>query len=135
MWETFETHRVELDGKATDITDSVRATTRALHGRETDEDRGGARRVGEDRGVGVLGRAVVVDLEDTVRARTACVDDTLGDALVVEAVDLLAADLVLERVGAGGVTVGDTQPAQVVSTGRDRGKEDNQARTIGRRWR
>jgi hypothetical protein len=87
-----------------------RAAARALDGAEADEDGRAARRIGEHGRIGVLARAVVVDLEIAVRAGAARMHDALGDALVVEPHDLLARDLVLEQRRPRRRAVLDLQP-------------------------
>ena len=100
---------VELQGKATSITDSVRATTATKHGRETLEHGSGARSVGEDLCACVL-LQTLVHPESTKSTGATGMDDTLRDALMVEAVDLLAAHVVFQKLWAGVVLCGDLEP-------------------------
>jgi hypothetical protein len=88
---------VELQGKATSVTDGVRATTASKNCRETLEHGSGASRVREHLGAGVL-LQTLVHLEGTKGTGATGVDDTLGNALVVEAVDLLTAHVVFEEL-------------------------------------
>ena len=78
---------VELDGETADIADSISGTTATEHSREAQEHGCLARCVGEHAG----GRDVGCRFEEgelSKRARTTGVDDALGDALVVEALNL-----------------------------------------------
>jgi hypothetical protein len=105
---------VELDSETADIANGVGTATGALDSGETDKGGGRTRGVGEDGSLGVLLGPIVVNLEDTVGTGTTSVDDTLGDALVIEAVDLFTADLVLEEIGAGSVAVDNSEPKMCI---------------------
>ena len=85
---------VHLEGKAADVPDGVGGATASQDGGEADEDGGLAGGVGEDAGVGeLLDR--LVESEGTKGAGATGVDDTLGDALMIEAVDLIGGGFVI----------------------------------------
>jgi hypothetical protein len=92
---------VKLGSKPTDVTHGIRATSRALDGREAYEHRCGPRGVGEDGGESVFGSSVVEDMEMSVSSGAASVDDAFGDTLMVESVNLLHGDLILEKSRTG----------------------------------
>jgi len=100
---------VELQSKATSVTDSVRATTATKHSREAFKDRSGASGIRKNLCAGVLFQTLV-HLESTESTSATGVDDTLGDAFVVEAVDLLTSHVVFQELRAGVVLGGDLQP-------------------------
>jgi hypothetical protein len=78
---------VELDSEASDIANSVGGSTATQNGREAQKDGRCAGCISEDAGRGnVCGG--LKECEFAKGARAAGVDDTLGDALMVEAVDL-----------------------------------------------
>lgn len=78
---------VELDGKASNISDRVCTTTASKHGGEANEDWGGTGRVCENLCMGnIFGR--FVDGEGAKRPGTTGMYHSFGDSLVVEAMDL-----------------------------------------------
>jgi hypothetical protein len=78
---------VELDGESSNIANGVCRPTATKHGRESQEDGSCAGRVCEHTGGGDIGgRFEERELAESSRATS--VYDALGDALVVEAVDL-----------------------------------------------
>lgn len=89
---------VELRREAAHVTHGVGGAAGPLHGGEADEDRGAHGRVLEEGGPGEL-RAGGVGLEVAVRPGAPGVHDPLGDALVVEAGDLLPEVEVLQQGG------------------------------------
>ena len=101
---------VKLSCESTDITYGVCAAPRALDGREAHEHGCGPRRVGKDRGEGVLRSSVVEYTEVSVSSDTASVDDSFGDTLVVETMNLLHGDLVLKQSGPSAFLVRSLQP-------------------------
>ena len=78
---------VELDSEAANITNSVRRASAAEDGGESDEDRGLAGCVRQDASAGDIFGGFV-EFECPKGTGTAGVDDTLGDAFMIEAVDL-----------------------------------------------
>lgn len=78
---------VKLDGESANITDCVCRTTTPKDSRESKEDRCLAGCVGQNASLGdICGGLVERELSEGASA--ACVDNSLGDTLVVEAVDL-----------------------------------------------
>jgi hypothetical protein len=78
---------VELDRKSANITNSIRRSTRSKYSRESEEDGGLTRCVGEDFGTSDI-RSRFKEGELSKCAGASGMYDTFGDALVVEAVDL-----------------------------------------------
>lgn len=79
-----------------DITGSVSRAPAARYGREAKEDGSLLVRLGEERGAGDVG-PVGVRSEGAVGASTTGMHSALGDALVVEVLDLLAENEILEK--------------------------------------
>ena len=80
---------VELDGETTHITDRVGAAAAALDGGEAQKHGRLARGVRQDVCEGdILG--ALLETESSKGTRTAGVNNTLRDTLVIEAVDLIA---------------------------------------------
>jgi hypothetical protein len=78
---------VELDSKSTDIADGVCGSTATKHSREPQEYRSLARSISQNASRrDVLGRLIEGELSKGTG--TTGVDNALGDALVIEAVDL-----------------------------------------------
>lgn len=90
---------VELDSKASDISDRVGRSSRAEDGAEADEDGSLSGRVGEHSSRRVFLQALV-HLKGSERGSATGVDDSLWDSFMVEAVDLLASGVVLEELRA-----------------------------------
>ena len=86
---------VELHRKAAHVARRVDRSGPASDGREADEHFG-LLALGEDGGSGEV-RDVVGRLEHAVRARSAGVNDPLGDPLVIEVEDLFAKDEILQQ--------------------------------------
>lgn len=78
---------VKLDGKSTNISDGVRRPARSENGGKSDEKGGFIRGVVEDVCARKLGDGGM-QTEDTVGTRAPCMDDTLGNPLMVEMVNL-----------------------------------------------
>ena len=87
---------VELDGEPADVTGQVERALVAGDGREADEHLRALAGLLERVGTGDVGERFVA-LEVAVRSVAAGVDDSFGDALVVEVEDLLPEVEVLER--------------------------------------
>ena len=100
---------VELERKPTYIADSVGTTTATKDCREALEQRCAARGVCQDASRGVCFQALM-HLERAKCASTPCVDNALRDTFVIEAVDLLAGSVVLEKQWARVVIVAHPQP-------------------------
>ena len=78
---------IELDSEASHISNSIGRATATKDGREAKEDRSCARCVGEDASRShICGGLEECELAEGAGA--ACMDDTLWNAFVVEAVDL-----------------------------------------------
>ena len=88
--------RVELDGEPADVTGQVERALVAGDGREADEHLRALPGLLERVGTGDVAERLVA-LEVAVRAVAAGVDDSFGNALVVEVEDLLPEVEVLER--------------------------------------
>jgi len=100
---------VKLGGKTTDITDCVGASSAAKDGGEADEDGSLACGIRQDGGeCDVFGALKNSKLAKGTTATS--VDDTLGNALVVESVDSLAAKGVLQQGRSGLVFADHLQP-------------------------
>ncbi|MNJ25540.1 hypothetical protein D3C77_199870 [compost metagenome] len=100
---------IELHREAAHVARRVDRAGAAGHRGEADEDLGLLADLGQHLGGGV-GRQALGQFEDAVRGRSAGVDDALGDAFVVEMLDLLAQDEVFQqrraaRAAAQGVLV------------------------------
>lgn len=128
--------RVKLHGEATNVAHGIlersnnhvsashreqerftyRTTLRSLHSAEPDENRRCSRRVSQHACLCPLLRAVIKDTEVPMRAGTAGMHDTLRDALVVKARDLLSCNLVLEKRWAWSVAVACSEPGMVSVT-------------------
>ena len=91
--------RVEFDRETAHVARRVDRSRAARDGGEPDEHLGPPALLLEQVRPGDVGEAFVT-FEITVRRGSARVDDTLGDALMVEMVDLLAIDMVLQQHGA-----------------------------------
>ena len=78
---------VELDSKATNISDCISTSSRTLHSREAEEDRCLATRVGQHSGTRDICSAFE-QRELSMGRGTSGVDDAFGNALVIESVDL-----------------------------------------------
>ena len=100
---------VQFQSEATSVTNSVGTTTATQHIRETLEQRCRAASVGENLCACVLFQTLV-HLEGTEGTSTTSVNDTPGDTLMVEAMDLLAAHVVLQQLKASVVFGGDLEP-------------------------
>jgi hypothetical protein len=87
---------VHLEGKAADVSDGVGGATASQDSGEADEDGGLAGGVGEDAGVGELLDGLM-ESEGAKGAGAAGVDDTLGNALMIEAVNLIRGSLVSDQ--------------------------------------
>ena len=105
--------RVQLHGEAAHVTGEVERALAAGDGGEAHERRRLLAGPLEQVGRGQLGQRFV-GLEEAVRAVAPGVDDTLGDALVVEVEDLLAHDEVVEHRRP---TIADAQRVLVVGDG------------------
>ena len=117
---------VKLSSKPADVPHGIRATSRALNGREAYEHGRGSRGVGQNGGECVFGCSVVEDAETSVGSDTASMYDALRDTLVVESVNLLHGDLVLEKSRSCAFRVRGLQPeirrkAQLGRIGEGRG--------------
>jgi hypothetical protein len=78
---------VELDRKTSNISNGIGAASASLDGGESHKDGGLARGVGQDWSIGyVLG--AFKELEAAMSSRASSMDNSLGDTLMVEAVDL-----------------------------------------------
>src|SRR5665647_3079775 len=91
--------RVKLDGKSAYVTSGVYRTRAAGDGRYASKHGGLLTYLGEDPGGGVLFQRGG-QLEESMRARRSRVNDTLGNALVIEMRDFVAKDEILKKRGA-----------------------------------
>lgn len=73
---------------------TYRTSARTLNGTEADEHRRVPRRISQDGRIGILLGRVVVHLEVSMGTRTASMNDTLRDTFMIEAMNLLAGNLV-----------------------------------------
>lgn len=78
---------VELDRKAANVSDGVGASSTTEHGRESKENGGLARCVCQDARICDI-RGALLEPECTECTGTTSMDDSLGNTLVVEPVDL-----------------------------------------------
>lgn len=83
--------RIELDGEASHVSHGVGAAPATLHRRKPYKDRGVSRRVRQEAGMRHV-RGALVEGEVTESTCSACMDDALGDTLMIESVDLQAPD-------------------------------------------
>ncbi len=88
--------RVEFDSEAADIASAVGRSAGARDSGETDEDGCLSRRVGQQSGLREVGQ-VLINLEYSVRGGATRVDDTLGDALMIEVGDFFAEMKILHK--------------------------------------
>ena len=79
---------IEFDSKASNISNSVCASSAALYGRETDKNGRGSRGVRQDAGGGNI-FAAFEQLESTVGTGASSMDDTFGNSLVIESMNLI----------------------------------------------
>lgn len=84
---TYPLVGVKFQGKPSHVTDGIGTATAAEHGGKADKHGGFPARVGQDAGLGVLGNGGV-ELESAKGAGAAGMDNSLGDPLMVEAMDL-----------------------------------------------
>src|SRR5262249_36695219 len=91
--------RIELHGKAADVTRQVRRALVAGHGREAYEDRGLLPGALKEVSLGNVSQRRIV-LEISTRPEAAGMYHPLGDALMVEVEELLAEVKIFERRGA-----------------------------------
>src|ERR1035437_6625296 len=89
---------VKLDGKSTYVTRGVYRTSAACDGRYTSKHRCLLPYVGKNPGGGVLLQGCG-QLEESMHTRGTCVNDTLGNTLVIEMRDFLAKDEILQQCG------------------------------------
>ncbi len=87
---------IELDGKAAHIARGIHRARSTGHGGEAHEDRHLLAGFGQDLGGGVLLQRIC-QLEITVGACAACMDDSLWNALMVEMRDFLAQDEIFQQ--------------------------------------
>ena len=87
---------VELDSKTTDISDSIGTTTTSEDCREAQEDRSSPRGIGQHTGGRDVG-GTLEKLEGTMSCSTTSMYNSLGDALMIETVNLLARSMILKQ--------------------------------------
>src|SRR5215510_6085859 len=87
---------VELDGKAANVADGIGRATLAQQSREENENGGSFARSPKER-CARQRAVIVVAFEVAVGTRAARMNDSLGNALMIEMSDLLAKDEVLEE--------------------------------------
>ena len=88
--------RIEFDREAAHVARRIHRTGPARDGREAGEQFGLLAHFGQNLGGGEV-RQAFGQFEEAVGGRTARMDDPLGDALMVEMLDLLAEDEVLQQ--------------------------------------
>ena len=88
--------RVESHRETPDVSYGVGRDARACHGREAYEDRGRCGWIAQELRCGDV-RHRLVHTERPVSACTPGVDDSFGDALMIEVHDLLAEVMILEQ--------------------------------------
>ena len=71
-------------------------STGPLYSAETHKNGGGARGIGQYTSISVFGGSIVIDFEITVSTCTAGMNHTFWDTFMIEAMDLLASDLVFQ---------------------------------------
>jgi hypothetical protein len=80
---------VKLEGETTDVTNSIRGSTRSQDGRKAKEEWGFIRRVVEDLRAGKF-RDSLMKTKDAMCSCAACVDHTFWNAFMIEMVDLVS---------------------------------------------